>query len=127
MPKFRFTVERTRTGYSAYTEHGNYFVATVAGNMKRLQANMLEALNLSFEEQGKVYTADHIRVVIDLPQFFEFCGVNVDSFGERIGMKQELLMKYFSGEKTPSKAQVNRILTGLQRLGKELSKIEIIR
>jgi hypothetical protein len=127
MKKFRFTVERTRTGYSAYCQEGKRFIATVGGDMKELRANMLEALNLSFEEEGKLYTEANIKVVLDLPQFFEFYKViNAKALSERIGMNQSLLAQYINGIKTPSEAQVNRILQGIRQLGKELSKIELV-
>jgi hypothetical protein len=127
MKKFRFTVERTRTGYSAYCQEGKRFIATVGGDMKELRANMLEALNLSFEEEGKLYTEANIKVVLDLPQFFEFYKViNAKALSERIGMNQSLLAQYIKGIKTPSEAQVNRILQGIRQLGKELSKIELV-
>ena len=127
MKKFKFTVEKTRTGYSAYTKEGNYVIATVGGDMKELRAMILDALNLTYEEEGKVFTDENIRVVLDLPQFFEFYKViNAKALSERIGMNQSLLAQYIKGHKTPSEAQVNRILKGIRQLGKELSKLEMI-
>jgi hypothetical protein len=125
MKKFKFTVERTRTGYSAYAQEGKYFIATVGGNMRELRSMMLDALNLTFKEEGKVYTKDNIKVVLDLPQFFEFYKViNAKALSERIGMNQSLLAQYIKGIKTPSEAQVNRILVGIRELGKELSQVD---
>lgn len=127
MKKFTFVVERTRTGYSAYVAEDGYAIGTVGSDMKELRANMLEALNLYFEEGGKVYSEKNIKVVLDLPQFFEFYKViNAKALSERIGMNQSLLAQYISGIKTPSEAQVNRILKGIRELGKELSKIELV-
>ncbi|HTF06160.1 MAG TPA: XRE family transcriptional regulator [Bacteroidia bacterium] len=126
MKKFRFVVERTRTGYSAYVADERYGIYTVGGDMKELRANMLEALNLYFEEEGKVYTQENIKVVLDLAQFFEFYKViNAKALSERIGMNQSLLAQYIKGIKTPSDAQVNRILVGIRELGKELSQMDI--
>ncbi len=125
MKKFKFIVERTRTGYSAYVANDGYGIGTVGGNMKELRGNMLEALNLHFEEEGKVYTKANIKVVLDLPQFFEFYKViNAKALSERIGMNQSLLAQYIRGIKTPSDAQVNRILVGIRELGKELSQLD---
>ncbi len=126
MTKFKFIVERTRTGYSAYCEGKNYIVATTGGDMKELRYNMLEALNLYFEDKGKVYTQDNIKVILDLPQFFEFYRViNAKALSERIGMNQSLLAQYIKGIKTPSDAQVNRILVGIRDLGRELAQIDL--
>lgn len=95
--------------------------------MKELRAHMLEALNLPFEEDGTVFTEANIKVVLDLPQFFEFYKViNAKALSERIGMNQSLLAQYIKGIKTPSESQVNRMLQGIQQLGKELSKIELV-
>lgn len=128
MKKFTYIVERTRTGYSAYVADEGYGIYTVGGDMKELRSNMLEALNLYFEDQGKVYTQNNIKVVLDLPQFFDFYKViNAKALSERIGMNQSLLAQYISGIKTPSEAQVNRILKGIRDLGKELSKIELVK
>ncbi len=44
-------VERTNTGYCAYAS--KYSVYTVGNDLPELKANMLEALNLYFEESGK--------------------------------------------------------------------------
>lgn len=125
MKKFKFIVERTRTGYSAYVDDDRYGIYTVGGNMKELRFMMLDALNLYFEKEGKVYTKDNIKVVLDLPQFFEFYKViNAKALSERIGMNQSLLAQYIRGIKTPSDAQVNRILVGIRELGKELSQVD---
>ena len=45
--KIEMIVERTKTGYSAYSE--KYPVFTVGKSLQELKTNMLEALNLHFE------------------------------------------------------------------------------
>lgn len=127
MTKFKFIVEVTRTGYSAFVDDERYGIYTVGENMKELRANILEALNLYFEDKRKVYTAADIKIVLDLPQFFEFYKIiNPKALGERIGMNQNLLEQYIGRIKTPSDADVKRILIGVRQLGKELSRIETI-
>ena len=66
MKKIEMIVERTKTGYSAYAE--KYPVFTAGGDFEELKRNMLEALNLHFEEEGRTITEDDLKITLDLPQ-----------------------------------------------------------
>lgn len=93
-------IERTKTGYSAYAE--KYPVYTAGKSLEQLKGNMLEALNLYFEDEGKAVTEKDLKVTLDLPQFFEFYKViNTKALSERIGMNQSLLAQYIKGIKKP--------------------------
>ena len=122
MKKIAIIVEKTETGYSAYSE--NYPVYTVGSNLDELKNNILEALNLYFEKaEDKVSELD-LKITLDLPQFFEFYKViNAKALSDRIGMNQSLLAQYINGNKKPSSAQTQRILKGVQQIGRELSEI----
>ena len=121
--KIKMIVERTKTGYSAYAE--KYAVATTGKTFPGLKANMLKALNLYFDEQGKTVTEKDLKITLDLPQFFEFYKViNAKALSERIGMNQSLLAQYIKGIKKPSLSQTERILKGVQQVGKELAEIQ---
>jgi predicted RNase H-like HicB family nuclease len=125
MKRIVFVIERTHTGYSAYAN--DYMVYTAGSDLKELKANILEAINLYFEEEGRVITPDEIKITLDLPQFFEFYKViNAKALSERIGMNQSLLAQYVHGHKKPSRAQTERILHGIQQLGRELADISLI-
>jgi len=125
MKKIETIVERTKTGYSAYAQ--NYPVATTGENLIELKSNMVEALNLYFEENGPLITENDIKVTLDLAQFFEFYKViNAKAFSERIGMNQSLLAQYISGKKKPSSLQTQRILKGVQQIGRELAEIRFL-
>lgn len=88
---------------------------------------MVEALNLFFEAKGKVITADNLKVTLDIPQFFTFYKViNAKAFSERIGMNQSLLAQYIKGVKKPSPAQTQKILHGIQQVGRELAAVRFI-
>jgi len=91
MQKIEMIIERTNTGYSAYTK--KYPVYTVGSNLEELKTNMLEALNLYLEHKSKPLIAmNNIKVSLDLPQFFDFYKViNAKALSERIGMNQSLL------------------------------------
>ena len=123
--KIEMIIERTKTGYSAYVE--KYSVYTVGKSLEELKANMLEALNLYFEGEGKAITEKDLRITLDLPQFFEFYKViNAKALSERIGMNQSLLAQYIKGNKKPSPVQTQRILKGVQQIGNELAAIRFL-
>jgi len=123
--KIEMIVEKTKTGYSAYAE--KYPLYTVGNTLNELKANMLEALNLYFEEQGKTITETDLKITLDLPQFFEFYNViNAKALSERIGMNQSLLAQYIKGIKKPSPHQTQRILEGVQQIGRELAEIRFL-
>lgn len=124
MKKIEFVVEVTNTGYSAYAV--DYMVYTVGSDIAELKANILEAVNLYFEEEGRKISPEDIKITLDLPQFFEFYKViNAKALSERIGMNQSLLAQYIHGHKKPSRAQTERILKGIQQLGRELADINL--
>ena len=123
--KITMIVERTKTGYSAYAE--KYPVYTVGKSLDELKSNILEAVNLLLAESGKSITEEDLKIVLDLPQFFEFYKViNAKALSERIGMNQSLLAQYIKGVKKPSSNQTNRILKGVQQVGKELAGIQFV-
>ena len=84
-------------------------------------------LNLHFEKQGKAVTEKDLKIGLDLPQFFEFYKViNAKVLSERIGINQSLLAQYIKGIKKPSPTQTQRILKGVQQVGKELAAIRFV-
>ena len=127
MKNYKFVVEQTVTGYSAFAEDENIPVFTTGKNFEELKENMLDALNLYLEfSEKKAVTAENIITKIDLPSFFEFYSViNAKALSKRINMNETLLSQYVNGKKEPSEKQINRILTGVKELGKELMQLEI--
>ena len=95
--------------------------------LDELKANILEAVNLLLEKSGKSVKEGDLKIVLDLPQFFEFYKViNAKALSERIGMNQSLLAQYIKGIKKPSSNQINRILKGVWQVGKELADIQFL-
>lgn len=126
-PKIKITVIKEGTGYSATTLVNNNFIATEAENFKELEQNVLEAVNLTFENSGFVYGFNEIQLEYDLESFFEFYKViNAKALSERIGMNQSLLAQYIKGIKKPSVPQTKRILQGVQQIGRELSEARFL-
>ncbi len=125
--KIQMIVEKTRTGYSAYATNTKDAIGTVGKDLDELKRNILEAVNLSFEDQDKSVSMDDIKITLDLPQFFSFYKViNAKALSERIGMNQSLLAQYIKGNKKPSAAQKKRILNGVHQVGRELAAIKAL-
>ncbi len=125
--KVKITIVKEKKGYSATAQVNNRFISTEAGSFEELSKMILEAVNLTFEDKGFVYTLDEIQFEYDLESFFDFYKViNVKALSERIGMNQSLLAQYIKGAKKPSARQTKRILSGVQQIGRELSEVRFL-
>ncbi len=117
-------VEKTNTGFSAFAK--DYPVTTTGKTITELQKNILDALNFYFEDENKKVTNDDINLEIDLKQFFQYYKViNAKFLAERISMNPTLLSQYVQGRKKPSTSQTERILGGINEIGKELSELRL--
>jgi len=123
-PKIKITVTKEDTGYSANALIKSNFIATEAETFEELKTNILEAVNLTFEDNGFAYIINEIQFEYDLESFFDFYKViNAKALSERIGMNQSLLAQYIKGIKKPSASQTKRILQGVHQIGRELSEV----
>jgi transcriptional regulator with XRE-family HTH domain len=126
-PKLHVTILKENVGYSATIVSKNKFIASEADTFNLLLTNLVEAINLTFEEYGFTYQLNELKFTYDLESFFEFYSViNAKALSERIGMNQSLLAQYIKGIKKPSAAQIRRILTGVQQIGKELAEVQLL-
>jgi len=122
--KIRFIVEKTNTGYSAYS--ADQVIATTGESFSELLFNATEAYNLFLEDAGEEIDENNIILEIDLKQFFQYYRVlNAKFLARRIGMNETLLSQYVQGRKKPSPKQTRRILLGIQEIGRELSNIHL--
>ena len=120
-------ITKEDVGYSANAFVNNISINTQADNFDELKLNIIEAVNLSFEDLGYEYSIDEIKLTLDLESFFDFYKViNAKALSERIGMNQSLLAQYINGIKKPSPKQTERILKGVQQIGKELAEIRFL-
>ena len=125
MKIYKFIIERTTTGYSAFCETSPIY--TSGRTILELQNNAFEATNLLLEESNKKINRANIDFEIDFKQFFEYYKViNSKHLAERIGMNETLLSQYVNGKKKPSKKQINRIVEGLNGIGKELMELSLV-
>ena len=126
-PKIVMTVTKEDSGYSATASIKEININTEGETLDELKENVLEAVNLSFEDKGFAYTADEIVLKPDMQSFFDFYKViNAKALSERIGMNQSLLAQYIKGIKKPSPSQAQRILKGVQQVGKELASMQFL-
>lgn len=126
-PKIRMKIIKEEKGYGAHCTVHNRFIATEADTFEELQTRVVDAVNLTFEEENFVYSIDEIEFVYDLVSFFAFYQViNTEALSLRIGMKTTLLDEYISGTKKPSDTQTRRILKGIEQIGTELSEARFL-
>jgi predicted RNase H-like HicB family nuclease len=122
--KITMVVEKTETGFSAYSE--DYPVFTTGESFTELLQNAVEAMNYFLSEKEVQVTEKNIYFEIDLKQFFQYYRViNSKFLAKRIGMNESLLSQYVTGRKKPSAAQINKILHGIHEIANELSNINL--
>lgn len=122
-----FVVLKEDSGYSATAKLKNSFIASEGDTFDELKNNCLEALNLAKSKSAKSYHFENLVFKFDVGSFFYFYRViNVKALSERIGMNQSLLSQYINGQKKPSSKQINKILSAVHQIGKELSEVQLI-
>ncbi len=120
------TVEKTDTGFSAFTN--NYPVFTTGKTAADLLNNLKEAINLYLEDKGLYVNQENIKLNIDFSLFFKHYKVlNSKFLAERIGMNPTLLSQYVQGRKVPSAKQADKILKGIHEIGQELLELNFIK
>lgn len=123
--KILMTVEKTNTGFSAFSE--DYPIFTTGQSIPELINNTYEATKFYFEEETIKFMQDDIKFEIDFKQFFKFYKViNAKFLAEKIGMNATLLSQYVQGHKKPSAKQTEKILSGIHQIGQELSGINLL-
>lgn len=127
MTKIKVKVDKTVNGYSAHAE--KYAAFTTGDTVAELTSNMVEALNLYFEAEGKGKVIDHgdLSFELQLTSVFEvFPVINMKALANRLDMNNTLLSQYASGKKKPSARQTEKILQGINEVGRELAELNLI-
>lgn len=126
-PNIKLTILKEDVGYGATGKWQDRFMATCGDTWEELQVLIVDMVNLTFEDLGYTYTLDEIHLEYDLESFFDFYSIiNAKALSERIGMNQSLLAQYINGAKKPSAKQVQRIVSGIQQVGRELSEVALV-
>ena len=71
-PTIKISIIKEDVGYSATCTIQKKFIGTQGDNYIELQENIVEAVNLAFDEDGFVYTISEIILKYDMNSFFEF-------------------------------------------------------
>lgn len=123
--KIKVIVEKTKTGFSAFTE--DYPVFSTGNHFSELSENMVEAFNLYLEDDGYRIELKNLNFQINLKQFFQhYRVINARFLAERIGMNPTLLSQYVQGRKKPSSQQTEKILEGIHQIGRELTELNLV-
>jgi hypothetical protein len=126
-PKIKLTILKEDEGFTAVGQWKDRSLATCGDTWEELQSMIVDMLNLMFEDLGYTYTIEEVQFEYDLQTFFaHYKVINAKALSERIGMNQSLLAQYIKGIKKPSTAQAQRILTGVQKVGKELAEMRFV-
>jgi len=122
--KIKFIVEKTNTGFSAFSDV--YPIFTTGQSITELIGHAIEAANLYFEDHNIKLTREQIIFEIDFKQFFQYYKIlNSKFLAYKIGMNPTLLSQYIRGHKKPSEKQTEKILSGIRQIGQELSEINL--
>jgi len=125
--KIKFNVGKTNTGFDAYAEQPGGIIAATAATFPELKTNIVDAYN-GFADHFNIknITIEDVELEFDIPSFFESYGIiNARALSHRIGMNNSLLSHYIKGVKKPSPKQVDKILTGLKEIGRELAELQL--
>ncbi len=126
-PNIKLKILKEDVGYTAVGQWQDRSLVTCGDNLEELQKMIVEMLDLVFEDLDFTYTIDEIQFEYDLESFFDFYKIiNAKALSERIGMNQSLLAQYINGAKKPSQTQLNRIVKGVQQVGRELSEVGLL-
>jgi hypothetical protein len=126
MKKIIVKVEKTITGFSAYTE--KYPAFTTGRSSAELISNMVDSINTYFETQKikRKITPHDLTFEVQLSSVFEVFPINIKALSNRIGMNYTLLSQYATGKKSPSQKQTERIVSGIHEMGRELTEINLV-
>ncbi len=134
MNQINVIIEKTNTGYSAYSPDVPGCIAT-GENVSEIKEQFAGALEFHIEgikEDGETmaealqgeYT---LYFTIDLPTFFSWMdGVMTKTGIANIAeMNRDLINHYANGRRTPSQKQLFKIETALHKLGHDLLGVQL--
>ena len=113
----------TSTGLSAYV-NDLLGVVTTGADLSEIKKNITEALEFFYEDEPKKVQLS-LSIKVDFKQFFRHYNfLNQKTLASKIGMDNTLMSQYIRGVKTPSEKQLNRISSGIKKVGRELAELQ---
>ena len=67
-----------------------------------------------------------IAFELEMTSVFDVFPINVKALAERIGLNYTLLSQYATGRKKPSQKQTEKIVEGIQEVGRELAELSLV-
>lgn len=132
MEQVKVVLEKTNTGYSAYSDDVPGCIA-VGDNLSDVKQQFYEAVEFHLEglvEDGDIVPAKlqgeyELLFKIDTKAFFEWVSGIITQTGlaALTGMNKNLVSQYANGIKTPGPKQLKRIEDALHKFGGELQAI----
>ena len=124
MKKFKITIEKTSTGYSAFCDDVSGVVST-GKNWSEVKRNFSEAFEFHLEgleaDGEEVPRNFELEFTLDVGQFFEHYSIfNVSALANYLKINPQLLHQYKEGHKSVSEKTSLKILNGVHRFAQEL-------
>ena len=118
MQTVNFYVEKTNTGFSAYSE--DFGIVATGKTLKALERDAQDGLEGQCEVTNENPKDFQVEYTYDFATLFEVFRLNVDSVADYIGINPTLMSQYINQKKVPSKKQKNRIESGIHSYAKAL-------
>ena len=132
--KVTVIVEKTDTGYSAYTENVAGII-TVGDTINGIEQHMQEAIKIhkeTLEELGepvpKVLQDDYtLDFHLNIEYLFHILPyLNISKFAEKAGINPALMRQYASGVKSPGVKQAMKIGEAIKTVSREMGSVSIV-
>lgn len=130
MKRVEVIVEYEEKNLGAYIE--NAPIITAGGNLKEIEANMKEAVELYLEDNpdpGLMFQGEfELKFKVDAPTFINcYGGIFTKAALSRItGINERQLWHYAAGVHKPRKTQLEKVQRGIDALASELSSINFL-
>lgn len=122
MKTVNFYVEKTSTGFSAYSEE--FGIVATGKNLKALERDAQDGLEGQCEVTEEDPKDFQLKYTYDFPALFEVFRLNIDSVASYIGVNPTLMSQYINQKKVPSKKQKDRIENGIHSYAKALANFQ---
>lgn len=118
MKTVNFLVEKTSTGFSAYSEE--FGIVATGKTLKALERDAKDGLEGQCEVTGENPNDFVLDYTYDFSALFEVFRLNIDSVADYIGVNATLMSQYINRKKVPSKKQKERIEMGIHSYARAL-------
>lgn len=111
-------------GYGAFTYHNDDYIGTYASSFEDLKNNIIEVLNLHFEDENLSFYIEDIDFEYDLESFLNYYRIiGSDEFANMLNIDKEKIDSYKSGKEKPSPDEARKIIDAARQAGRELADI----